>query len=115
MKISKQNAEHYIWGNLCDGWHLVKSPNLSVIQERMLPNTSEVRHYHQYARQFFFVWKGTATIEVDGQKIILHSQEGIEVPPLTPHQMMNESDEEVEFLVVSQPHSHGDRILVDEI
>jgi mannose-6-phosphate isomerase-like protein (cupin superfamily) len=114
MKITKQNAEHYIWGDHCDGWHLVKNQELSVIQERMLPHTSEVRHFHQYARQFFFILKGTATMEVDGQKIRLHSQEGIEVPPLTPHQMLNESDEEVEFLVVSQPHSHGDRVLADE-
>jgi hypothetical protein len=31
MKISKQNAEHYIWGDSCDDWHLVKSKELSVI------------------------------------------------------------------------------------
>lgn len=21
MKITKQTAEHYNWGNTCDGWH----------------------------------------------------------------------------------------------
>lgn len=35
MKISKANAEHYLWGGDCDGWHLVKNQNLSVIHERM--------------------------------------------------------------------------------
>lgn len=35
MKISKANAEHYLWGGDCDGWHLVKSQGLSVIHERM--------------------------------------------------------------------------------
>ncbi|MBU2713548.1 cupin domain-containing protein [Zooshikella harenae] len=51
--VSTENAEHYIWGSLCDGWHLAKSPNLSVIQERVPPNSSKVRHYHQKSEQFF--------------------------------------------------------------
>ena len=24
MVISMENAEHYIWGEVCDGWHLLK-------------------------------------------------------------------------------------------
>ncbi|MBP1966684.1 cupin domain-containing protein [Paenibacillus aceris] len=113
MKVSKHNAEHYIWGDICDGWHLVKGENLSIIHERMPINTSEVKHYHQNARQFFFVLSGTATLEVGDKEIVLHQQEGIEVPPLTPHQMFNKSQDEVEFLVISQPNSKGDRIVVD--
>ncbi|TBL69703.1 cupin domain-containing protein [Paenibacillus thalictri] len=113
MKISKQNAEHYIWGNVCDGWHLVKSAEFSVIHERMPAHTSEVRHYHQHARQFFFVLSGTATLEVGGIKSIIHQHEGVEVPPLTPHQMLNQSNDEIEFLVISQPSSKNDRVVVD--
>ncbi len=32
--IDINKAEHYAWGNRCDGWHLLKSPEISVIQER---------------------------------------------------------------------------------
>lgn len=112
MKISKQNAEHYIWGDKCDGWYLVNNKELSVIQERMPVNTKEVRHYHKNTRQFFYVLTGIAKIEIDGQCISLNPKEGIEVPPLTPHQMRNESSQDVEFLVISQPNSHnaGDRV-----
>lgn len=53
MKISKQNAAHYIWGGQCDGWHLVQNEELSVIHERMPAGTSETRHYHSISRQFF--------------------------------------------------------------
>lgn len=113
MKVSKQNAEHYKWGNNCDGWHLVKNEELSIIHEKMPPGTSEVRHYHQKSRQFFFVLSGVAIIEIEGQHIILNAHEGIEVPPNTPHQMMNHSNDEVEFLVVSHPKSHGDRVIVE--
>jgi len=41
--ISKLTAEHYLWGNGCDGWHLVKNPQLSVIQELTPAGTAEVR------------------------------------------------------------------------
>lgn len=110
MKISKQTAEHYRWGNDCDGWHLVKNKELSVIHERMPAGTSEERHYHNQARQFFFVLFGTATIEINGERIILNAEEGVEISPLIPHQMRNESNQDVEFLVISQPTSRGDRV-----
>jgi mannose-6-phosphate isomerase-like protein (cupin superfamily) len=77
----------------------------------MPPGTAEARHYHAAARQFFFVLSGTATMELEGNLLTLHPQQGIEVPPGMPHQMRNDSDADVEFLVVSQPPSHGDRII----
>lgn len=107
--ISKRNAEHYSWGEGCDGWHLVKSPDLSVIQEQMPPRTSETRHSHARSRQFFFILSGTLTIEVEGECHLLGPQEGLEVPPEQAHQVLNESDASAEFVVVSQPPSHGDR------
>jgi len=110
--ISKEQAEHYTWGDSCDGWHLVKQPELSIIQERMPPGTSEIRHFHQHCQQFFFVLSGTATLEIAGKREVLHSQQGVEVPALVPHQMINESEQDVEFLVISQPPSHGDRIAI---
>ena len=60
--VSQQNAEHYIWGGDCDGWHLLKSLGLSFIQERVPPGRREVRHYHLLAHQFFFVLSGSANL-----------------------------------------------------
>ncbi|WP_338868240.1 cupin domain-containing protein [Spirosoma sp. SC4-14] len=110
--ISAQNAEHYNWGNQCDGWHLIKSDSLSIIQERMLPGTSEIKHYHQQARQFFFVLSGEATMEIGNEKVVLKTHEGIEIPPRVAHQMRNDSAADVLFIVTSTPKSHGDRIVV---
>ena len=106
---SKETAEHYSWGDRCDGWHLVKHPDLSVIQERMPPRTSEVRHFHNRARQFFYILSGKAVMEIDGREIRLVARQGLHIEPRIPHQMKNESDEDVHFLVISQPASHGDR------
>ncbi len=67
----------------------------------MLAKTTEINHYHHHAQQFFFVLSGTATIEINGNSIILQEGEGIEVPPLTPHQMQNNTEKDIEFLVIS--------------
>jgi mannose-6-phosphate isomerase-like protein (cupin superfamily) len=111
--ISVETAEHYVWGAACDGWHLVKGAALSVISERMPPHTSEVMHYHNKARQFFYVLRGALTFEMDGCIEVLTAHQGIEVPPRSAHQARNESNSEVEFLVISQPASHGDRVVVE--
>lgn len=110
--ISKQTAEHYVWAAGCEGWHMVKSDDLSVIYEEMEPHTSETLHYHREARQFFFVLSGTATMLLDGRREVLHAQQGIEIAPGVAHQLLNEGDSDLHFLVVSSPPSHGDRVHV---
>lgn len=50
--IDRSSADHYVWGGVNDGWHLAKQPGLSVIEERIAPGASEIRHYHRRARQF---------------------------------------------------------------
>ena len=119
--ISKENAEHYVWGGRCDGWHLVgsdrvKNDELSVIEERMPPGTAEVRHWHRRAQQFFYVLSGRATMEIDGSEadrktVELGAGEGLHIPAGVAHQMKNDSGEDVRFLVISQPRSHGDRVV----
>jgi uncharacterized cupin superfamily protein len=107
--VSRASAEHYQWGKGCDGWHLVRTEGLSVIQERMPPGSAEVRHRHARARQFFFVLAGRLDLEVDGAMHQLAAGMGVEIAPGIAHHAFNRSDADVEFLVVSQPPSHGDR------
>ncbi len=107
--ISKHSADHYTWGHSCDGWHLVRTPELSVIQEHMPPETSEVPHRHGRARQFFFVLEGTLSVEIGGKVQTLGLEEGLEVPPAVVHRVFNSSPDSVEFLVISQPPGQGDR------
>ena len=87
----------------------MRAQSLSVIEERMPPGAIEVRHWHARARQFFYVLRGTLTLEVEGDTHVLPARSGIELPEGTAHQAINESDGEVEFLVISEPPSHGDR------
>ena len=110
--ISTRNAAHYSWGEHCDGWHLVRSAGLSVIQERMPAGTSEVRHRHGAARQFFYVLAGDLTLELGGATTVVPAGHGCEVAPGIAHQVFNRSDALVDFLVISQPPAQGDRIVV---
>jgi len=109
--INRQTAEHYVWGPNCDGWHLVKQPELSVIEERMLPDTSEVRHHHMQARQFFYALSGELTLEVEGREYVLGPGDGLEIHPGQKHHAFNRSGSDVRMLVISQPPSHGDRVV----
>lgn len=110
MKVSISNAKHYRWGDQCDGWHLLDSPALSVIQERMPPGSFEQLHYHQFAQQVFYILSGEAEFSVDGIRSTLSVGESITIKPNQVHGLKNSSAAELLFLVISQPRSHGDRI-----
>ena len=109
-KIDASTAEHYTWGNGCDGWHLLNNENLSIIQENVPAGSSEVKHYHNISRQFFFILEGEGTIELPDKIVKLSKNEGLEIPPKTVHTFINQSDSEVIFLVISSPKSHGDKV-----
>ena len=108
--IHRDNTEHYTWGKGCDGWHLLKSDSLSVIEERMPPGTTEQLHCHEFAQQVFYVLSGTASFEINGRTEMLAANEGIHVPEKTLHRISNEQGNDLVFIVISEPKAHGDRI-----
>lgn len=109
VPTSTASAPHYTWGINCDGWHLVRAAGLSVIEERMPPGTSEVRHWHARSLQFFYVLTGVLTVEVEGETHALAAGRGIELPQGNAHQARNDSAVDCTFLVISSPPSRGDR------
>jgi len=108
--VSRENAEHYRWGVDCDGWHLVKDAQLSVIEEFMPPGAAEVRHHHERSQQFFYILTGEILMEINGENMLIPAGSGVRIPPGTRHQIRNPSSGPVRFLVISQPPSQGDRI-----
>ena len=78
----------------------------------MPPGTTEVRHRHLQARQFFYVLAGQLEVEVEGTRHRLEAGMGLEIAPEIAHQVGNRGAGDAMFLVVSQPPSHGDRELV---
>ena len=108
--VDRSNAEHYVWGDGCDGWHLLKRQDLSIIAERVPAGAREARHFHATSRQFFFILSGCAVIDVDGCLAELNEGQGLEIAPGQAHQFRNDSGVDVHFLVISQPTTRGDRM-----
>ena len=108
--ISRESAEHYIWGEACQGWRLVQNAGLSVIEEIMPPGTSEQIHRHHVAQQFFYVLSGGAVMEFAEREVTIRPGQGVQVNAGVPHRIRNSSASDVRFLVISQPFTKsGDR------
>lgn len=114
MIQSKNNSKHYIWGNGCDSWVLNDSGNLSVKQERMPAGTAEKLHFHNMAEQVFYIIKGEAVLDINGERFSVKAGESISVQPGSRHFISNDSQDEVEFLVISSPSTHNDRIEIEK-
>jgi len=106
----KENSEHYSWGNNCDGWRMVNTESLSVIREKMPASTSEQFHYHEKSQQFFYILSGIATFDIDEITVTVEPEKGIHIKPGVKHRILNNGLKDLEFLVISEPRSHGDRI-----
>lgn len=108
--VSIEEAVHYLWGEGCDGWHLLRSDDLSVIQERVPPGAGEVAHLHRRSHQFFLVLEGEGTMALEDQEVVLPKGTGIEIGPGVRHRFCNRSSSDVIFVVISAPPAHGDRV-----
>lgn len=110
QRVSKyEPLNHYEWGNNCDSWVLVDTENLSVKQERISSQTSETLHYHEKAQQFFFILKGVATFEVEEKSFTVHAGEGFHIEVMKKHRIINNTAEDIEFILSSQPSTNNDR------
>jgi mannose-6-phosphate isomerase-like protein (cupin superfamily) len=112
--VSKNNPlKHYQWGEHCDGWNLVDEKTISVKLERMPPHTSEQKHIHQYAQQFFYILKGEAVFEIQQERICVKKEQGIHIEAGATHRIINEGPEDLEFILSSQPSTTNDRIAIE--
>lgn len=110
MVIDIKNLVPYSWGNAFQAWKLVDSASLSVIYEEMPSGQQEALHKHVSVQQLFFILEGNAVFQMNDQEYALGPRQSIYVYPGVPHRIRNAGTETVKFLVVSNPHSHYDRI-----
>ncbi|MAN75950.1 cupin domain-containing protein [Pelagibacterium flavum] len=107
--VSKANAAHYLWGQACEGWHLLERSDLHVIHELMPQGAGETAHRHEIARQVFFVLSGKLGMEIEDTIHQLAPHDSLEIAPGIVHRAFNAGREPVEFLVISHPSTRGDR------
>ncbi|MES2678416.1 MAG: cupin domain-containing protein [Bacteroidota bacterium] len=108
--INKQNSRKYTWGGTCESFVLLDTPGLSVKHEVMPPATKEKPHYHNEAKQLFYILRGQATFHVNGETVIACENESVYILPRQIHFVENQSPAAIEFLVISQPATDEDRV-----
>ena len=109
MITNLNNAQHYKWGDNCNGWHFLKSETLSVIRESMPSGAFEKLHLHRNAQQVFYIISGVANFYLDNVEFELKADESIHVPKGIQHSIVNKGLESLEFLVISEPKAQVDR------
>ena len=102
--VNVSNIRVRPWGDSCACYDLVDRADLIVVQEKMPPRTSEIRHSHARARQFFYVLAGALTIERAGEVYTLEARDGLDIAPGTIHVVSNTTSAVVEFLAIASPH-----------
>ena len=109
MIQDKNNSEHYFWGVNCQGWRLLDTNDLSIIEEEMAPFTSEKYHSHKYAQQLFYILSGAAEFELGDQKYKVLEGQSFYIEPELKHRIINNFEYPLKFLVISRPSSKKDR------
>lgn len=104
------NAETYPWGLGGNAFVLHQGQTLVVKLETLAPRAGETLHLHQHAEQVFFVLSGYARFWVEDKNFILSPQDCISVFPGQKHQIENQGETVLEFLVISAPNTNNDRI-----
>jgi mannose-6-phosphate isomerase-like protein (cupin superfamily) len=113
--VSKSTKKAYQWGDGGVGWRLVETEGLLVIEETLAPGCGEKHHYHMHAAQCFYMLSGRAMMQfTDGQNVEIDTGMALHIPPETHHAIVNQTGEEIRFLVISAPSSRGDRHEVEQ-
>ena len=106
---SRDTEQAYKWGDGGVGWPLVETEGLLVIEETLASGCGETHHYHNQAAQCFYMLAGCAVMQLDGQQVDLDEGMALHIPPNTNHAIVNQTGEEIRFLVISAPSTRGDR------
>ena len=107
--VSKSTKKAYQWGDGGIGWPLVETMSLLVVEETLAPGSSEKHHYHNQAAQCSYMLAGRAVMQfADAQNVEIDTGMASHIPPETCHAIVNQTGEEIRFLVISTPSSRGD-------
>ena len=88
--------------------------NGSVAHATLAPKQKTTRHFHPLAEETYFVLRGRARMEVDGETSELSAGDAVAIPNGAKHRIENIGDEELGFLCCCAPaYAHEDTILCE--
>jgi len=107
------NLQAKEWAPRCFAWEYLSSRELSVKLEKMALGGRSEPHAHKTSRQVFFIIKGEARFYLENEEYAFKPFDGIDVLPSQKHCIVNTSDEELIFLLVSSPRTENDALEKD--
>ncbi len=110
QRKNQLNTLFYTWGKLCEGWHYLSIPSVGVKLEMMPKDSIEKWHGHRFADQMFFIMSGQALIELQDEQMLLQENESVHIPPRRLHRILNPTDGDIKFMIVTAPNNLFDRI-----
>lgn len=75
---------------------------------------AEQLHFHKLAQQFFYILYGEATFRVEGEIVVVKSNQGILIKPGLQHRISNVNETDLSFILTSQPSTRNDRFNCNE-
>ena len=75
----------------------------SLAQIMIPPGKSSAPHYHQESEELYYILKGEGLMKIDQQQFRLKSGQTCLIKPGEIHQIINERNEDLEFLAVCIP------------
>jgi mannose-6-phosphate isomerase-like protein (cupin superfamily) len=84
-------------------YELIGAQKHSLAAVTIPPGRSSDRHHHRVSEETYFILRGTARMIVDGQTFRLGPGQACLIQPPEQHQVFNDGDDDLEFVVVSAP------------
>ncbi|MCP2167488.1 cupin domain-containing protein [Goodfellowiella coeruleoviolacea] len=62
----------------------------------LAPGEAIAEHYHPYSEEFLYVVRGTLTVDLDDEPVVVGAEQGVLVPIKVRHRLRNHGDEPVQ-------------------
>ena len=111
---SAGNTAPESWGEANLAWRLQAGKKLWLAEEEMQAGNCEIRHYHAYTEQVFYILHGEALMELSGNEIRMKTGDSLRIPTGEKHRIRNESSGLLRFLVISSGSTALDRINLEK-
>jgi len=87
--------------------------NQSLAQARVPINTETQLHYHVATEELYYIQQGTGLMTLNNEQFQVTPGDTIQIPPNTPHKILNNGKDELVFLCCCSPaYSHDDTFLI---
>jgi quercetin dioxygenase-like cupin family protein len=74
-----------------------------IVKHALQPRKESDYHRHADIEQVYYILRGSGVMRIDGERYPVREGDVVYLPPNVMHQMLNESDDWIEHLIISCP------------